>query len=471
MKVLIAGSGRTAREILRRLGESWSVTLVDIIPDCLNSLKEQFKQVTKIVLGDASSLVTLKEADLEDQDFVVVTTDRDDVNFEVCRLAQKRGIKKIITLVNDCLDLREFEKLGMRTVCGSYLAAREIELFLESPRLFVTTIGEGKGEIMEIKVSRNTPVVGKKIRELVARNWLIAAIYRGDELIIPHGDTTIQTDDRITIIGHTDLYQAVAHLFKYEEPLFPLTYGQNVLVAIEDLEGLKEILPEAFYLVKNTRAQKLVLLAPEIHEEAILKEAQETGEPVELETRQFQGKLEEVLVLTSHKESIGCVLISPPSPGILSRVLGQAMTISLAHQLASPLLVPRGTYPYDKILVPYNATQRSALALEIAVDIAKLIDAGISVVAVSEPTIITGEKSRDWAEKALDHAREIAQIHKFSVEEIQLDGNPVKEVTKLAEDYNLLILGSSTKSVPFLKPHIGELLIKESPCSVMVVAY
>jgi trk system potassium uptake protein TrkA len=471
MKVLIAGSGKTAREILRRLGESWSVTLIDIIPDRLNLLRQQFKQVDRTVLGDASSLVTLKEADFKDQNFVVAITNRDDVNLEVCRLAKERRIKNIAALVNDSFNLKEFEKLGVRTICWSYMAAREIELYLESPRLFLTTTGKGKGEIMEIKVSHYAPVINKKIREFRAANWLIATIYREGELIIPHADTVIQPNDRITVVGHTDLYPAIAHLFKYEEPSFPLAYGQNILAAIEDPDSFKKILPEAFYLVKNTKAQKVILLVPKAIEESILKETQELGEPFELEIRQFQEKLKEVLILTSHKESIGCVLVPPSSPGILSRVLGQIIPISLAHKLASPLLVLRGTYPYNRVLVPYNATQRSALALKIAIDIAKQVDADISVIAVSEPTVIRGEESRDWAEKALDHAREIAQIHKFPIKEIQLEGNPVKEVTKLAKDCDLLVLGSTTQDVPFLKPHIGELLIEKSPCSAMVVAY
>lgn len=471
MKILIVGAGKTTREILRRLGEAWSVTLVDIVSDRLNLLKKNFKQVAKTVLGDASSLITLKEANLENQDFVVGVTNHDDVNLEVCRLAKERGIKNIVALVNDSLNLKEFDRLNVRPVCWSYLAAREIELCLENPRLFVTTIGGGKGEIMEIEVSRYAPVVGKKIREFRARNWLIAAIYRKGELIIPHGDTIIQSNDWITIIGHPDLYQAISHLFKYQEPSFPLVYGQNILIPVEDIEIFEDALSEAFYLIRNTRAQKAVILVPKELEETISKKVQKIEEPREVEIRIFREKMEHTLITITYHESVGCVLIPPPSPGILDRIFSHSRVIPLVHKLGSPLLVFKATYPYNQILVPYNATQSSALALEIAIDIARQTDASISVVVVLEPTFIRGEESSGWAEDVLDHAREIAQIHKFPIKEIKLEGNPVKEVTKLAENYDLLILGSTTQSVPFLKPHIGELLIEKSPCSVMVVAY
>jgi trk system potassium uptake protein TrkA len=470
MKVLIAGAGKIAREILRRMGEAWCVTLVDVIPERLGVLKTASRRVTKTVLGDASSTITLRGADLEEHDFVVAATNRDDVNLEVSRLAKNAGIKNIIALANDSVNRKKMEELGVRTICWSDLAAKEVELYLESPRLFVTTIGDGKGEIMEIEVSRNASVVGKKIRELRARNWHIAAVYRKGSLIIPYGDTVIEACDRITIIGHTDLYQAIAQLFGCEEPSFPLVYGQNILAMIEDGESLRKILPEAFYLVKNTRAQKVILLIPKEQEKTLLEEIQNIEEPVELDIRRVEEKMADVVAPITHHESIGCVLIPPPSPGILSRIFSPDMVTPLAHKLFSPLLIARGTRPYKEILVPYNATQKSGLALEVAIDIAKQVDANISVAVVSEPMFVKGEESGDWVARALDHAREIAQIHKFSVTEIQCCGNPVKEVVKLAEKSDLMILGSTTRDVPFLKPHIGESLIEKSACSVMVVA-
>jgi nucleotide-binding universal stress UspA family protein len=324
---------------------------------------------------------------------------------------------------------------------------------------------------MEIAVSPYAPVVGRQIRDLRATNWLIASVYREGELIIPHADTLIHPNDRITIVGHTDLYAAIAHLFKYEEPSFPLAYGQNILAAIEDIKSFKMILPEAYYLVKNTRAQRIILLVPKPQKETIAEEVRVIGEPIEPEIREFQEKLKDEIILTSYRESIGCVLVPPTSPGILTRIFSQFIPIVLAHKLASPLLIPRNTHPYKRILVPYNATQRSALALEISIDIARQTGADISVVVVSEPDVIRGEVSKDWSEKALNHAREIAQIYKFPVKEIKLEGNPVREVITLTKDVDLLVLGSTTQEVPFLKPHVGELLIEKSPCSVMVIAH
>ena len=128
MKVLIAGAGKVTREILRRLGETWQVTLVDITPDRLLHLEKDFPQVVKTVLGDASSSLVLREAGLTESHFVVAATNRDDVNLEVCRQARERGPENIVAMVNDSSNLPAFEDLGIRVVCWSYLAAREIQL-------------------------------------------------------------------------------------------------------------------------------------------------------------------------------------------------------------------------------------------------------------------------------------------------------------------------------------------------------
>jgi trk system potassium uptake protein TrkA len=469
MKALIAGSGKVAREILSRLGETWTVTLVDTAGEKMNVFKETFDQVVKTITGDASSIVTLTEAGLEEQDFVVAITNRDEVNLEVARLAKDRGVENIVALANDSRNMKKFEAIDVRAVCGPFLVAREVQLYMENPRLFVTTIAEGKGEIMEIEVGRVAPVVGAKVRELGAKDWLIGAVYRNDELIIPDSETVIMADDRITLVGHTDLYQAIFHYFKLDMPSFPLRYGQNILAFAEKIEDVPLLLPEAFYLVKNTQARKAVIYGPEELEEAALSEAEKRNEQVAVEFRKIGGNPVDAIVSASKEESVGCVLIPPARSSFLSTIFGKERFVSLARRLGAPLMMPRNSHPYTRILVPYNATKMAALSLEIAHDISRQVKGKISVVIVSEPLFIRGEGAEGWPERAAQHAREIARIYRIPIELITLEGNTVKEVVRVAADHDLLIIGSTTNNVPFLKPNVGELIAERSPCSVMVV--
>ncbi len=468
MLALIAGAGKTARELLRRIGPSWSITLVDTNESSLKKLKKS-PQVIHSVVGDASSRVTLKDADLARQDYVVAVTNVDEVNLEVCRFAQKLGIANIIAVVNDSQKLSYFESLGVRAICGSRLIAADIELFLESPRLFVKTIAEGAGEIMEVQVQRNAPAAGCPIVSFASGGWLIAAIHRDGELIIPHGGTVVQADDRLTIVGRPDLYHSISHIFTMQEPSFPLEYGQQILIPVQRENDLDPMTAEALYLRSETRAQGIMFLASQSNPSPLEdKKAKYEGE-VKISVRRVEESIEEALVDISKKESVGCV-ISPPKPlGPLARILGNPTITALAHLLSCPLLVSRQSFPYSKILVPCSGTKSTGLALEIAVDIANQIGAEVDAVTVIDPLASSDYGSKEWAEQALTQARHIKQLHNFPIGEVILEGNPVKEIIALADNYNLLVVGSTTRSASIMRPHIGEYLVQDTPCSVLVV--
>jgi nucleotide-binding universal stress UspA family protein len=110
------------------------------------------------------------------------------------------------------------------------------------------------------------------------------------------------------------------------------------------------------------------------------------------------------------------------------------------------------------------------LALGVAVDLAHQLAAEIAVAVVEEPEFIRGEGEEEWTETVSDVVRELAHIHKFDFEVIIKKGNPVKEVVALAKDFNLLVMGSTTKDKGLFAPHVGERMAQDVPCSVLIIA-
>ncbi len=470
MKVMIVGAGKKAREILDRLGHSWIVTLVDRDREKLELMGKRYDQVTKTVEGDASSNLILSKAGIEDQEFVAAVTNRDDVNLEVCRMAKEEGVKQVIAVASDSRNVKKFVDLGVRVVSDSFLVAREVQLYFENPQISVSTIGKGKGEVMEIEVTRNAPVVGKKIGELGSKNWMIAAIQRGDDLIIHHDHSaTIEAGDRVTVVGHEDLYHAIYHIFKLDQPSFPLRYGQNVLLSAKNLSDIDSTLHEATYLVRNTKAQKVTIFVPGEIGESLEGKFGSVEEGTEIEIRIVEGSYDEEVTTASVGESVGCVLTPPVSSSKFLWMFGKEKIMSLARDLGAPLVISRGSLPYQRILVPYNGTRDSAMALEIAHDIASQLDGEISIIVVSEPGFIRGDEPANWAVQALDHAREISRIYRIPIKEIRRKGNRAKEVIKVSSSFDLLIIGATSGDAPFLKPEVGELIAGESSCSVIIL--
>jgi nucleotide-binding universal stress UspA family protein len=133
--------------------------------------------------------------------------------------------------------------------------------------------------------------------------------------------------------------------------------------------------------------------------------------------------------------------------------------------------VTRGTHPYENILVPFNGTEASSRALAVAVDLARQLGACVTAGVVEEPEFLHEERPDEptWLEGILDQVRERTRIHKIQVHEEVRRGNPVKELTAVAADYNLMVIGSTTQDKDLFAPHVGELLARKAPCSVLII--
>ena len=56
-------------------------------------------------------------------------------------------------------------------------------------------------EIIQTSISPASPVVNKKIKDFVLpQGTLFIAIYRGEETIVPRGDTVLLEDDQVIVL-------------------------------------------------------------------------------------------------------------------------------------------------------------------------------------------------------------------------------------------------------------------------------
>jgi len=173
----------------------------------------------------------------------------------------------------------------------------------------------------------------------------------------------------------------------------------------------------------------------------------------------------------TRQESAG-LMVMPFVKGPRLRSLFRPFTIAYAHELPCPLLVTKSTHPYERILVPFDGTPIAELALELGVDLAGQLNAEVVVAVVREPAFLGGEETRDeWVEELLKKARELGRIHKIQILEKVLEGNPVREITAFAKEFNLLIMASANPKKAFFTPHVGEHLVEEAPCSVLIVTH
>jgi Trk K+ transport system NAD-binding subunit/nucleotide-binding universal stress UspA family protein len=468
MKVLICGAGKVARHLLARLGERWHITLIDKSEDKLQDLISKFHNVQKVIAADGSSPVTLDDAGVADFDYVLALTENDKVNLAICDYASSQGVSHLLALVNEEENKERFQKIGARPVLGSTLLAKSIHHYLQDPRINLMSLSLGQAEIMEMDVSEHFQVVGKGAASLTDEDWRLVAILRQNGMFFPDSDTIIEVGDRLVVVGQPDSFKALCIHLECGIPHFPLGYGPDLLLALLPGSKHEELIKETMHLAQNTKVKSLTILSSK--EEGDIQQALGTWtQTTDIKVVTVKGEVEDYLEKTGKQDNYG-VMVVPPFEASFFVSLAKPTLISLAHSISCPLLVARQSHPYERILVPFNATSRAELALGWAVDLARQFGAEIAVAVVEEPEFIRGLEEEEWAESISKRVRELAHIHKFDFEVIIKKGNPVKEIVALAKDFNLLVMGSTTRDKGLFSPHVGEKMAQDVPCSVLIIA-
>jgi nucleotide-binding universal stress UspA family protein len=300
----------------------------------------------------------------------------------------------------------------------------------------------------------------------------VVGILRNRRLLFPEEEAEFRTGDRLLMLGGPDLYEEACSLLDCSNGHFPRVYGHDLVLGMPSGPGEDgdTILNEGLHLAQNVKVQRVLILCPRDTCEQ-RGQIERWARSLDIELRRTDRELLQAVEETSRKESAGVVLIPPMAPPRFESLARPAL-INMAHRLPCPLLLTRGTHPYENILVPYNGTRASDRSLDTAVDLAAQLGGSVTVVVVEEPGFLheEGGGQNAWLEGVLSRVRERTHILKTKLHEEIRRGNPVKEITGLAGDYDLLVLGSTNREKEFFSPHVGELLARKVSCSVLIVS-
>jgi len=467
MQVLICGAGRIVVEVLKRLGQTWQVTVIDLNEQRLDQLARDAQVVKRTVHGDASSSVVLERAGVEKQIYVLAMTGDDRVNLAIAAIAKANKVPHVLSLVHDSEQIPAFQDLGVRTLDLNSMLARTLVHYLQDPQIAVTPLSHGNSEIFEIDVGSTFMAIGKKVKDIEGQTWRVVGIFRDNSLMFPPPDTLVRERDCLLILGRPDLFQDVCSLLECGRPRFPLAYGHRLTLAVpaKHEEQRQACLDEAFQLAQNLGLESMDVA----FESTEMSLEQLEHEVLDIHKHEPCTRVETSLPDLCHERNIGLVVIPGVKPSWFD-LFRPPRLVRLAHRLSCPLLVSRGTAPYSSILVPFDGAPESELALETGCDIARQLEAELTIMFVQEPEFLHQDPGHEQASarEVMDQARQMAHIHKVSMQEIVMTGNVVRAVVARSPDYSLLILGSKSSEREWLRPHVGELLIRRAKCSVLL---
>jgi len=220
MRILIAGGGQSAALIAGRLiREGNEVIIVDRDAERCAQLEELLD--ARIVRGSASNVETLHKAGLAEADMLIAVTDSDETNMLACMIAQADSdIKVKVARVRS----HEFEhwrritsEVGLRI---DHIIHPETDVMQRIMRVVrvpgvsdILDFADGRVKLFGMNVELESWFAGKTVEELDAAgppaNSLIAMIFRGQQVIIPHGAQKLLPGDHIYIVATEDNLESV----------------------------------------------------------------------------------------------------------------------------------------------------------------------------------------------------------------------------------------------------------------------
>ena len=211
MKIIVVGDGKVGFAIAKQLDqEGHDITIIENKANVLANTMNRLDIVG--VQGNGANIDTLSEARVQSSDLLIAATSTDEVNIICCLLAKKLGARHTIARIrnpeysNTVRNIKEELGLSM-SVNPEQAAAHEILRSLRfSNSIKVSSFAKGRIELAEIKITSNIPIVNMSVMDINRKfkdEILFVAIRRGDEVIIPYGNTVIEENDKLTLTGST----------------------------------------------------------------------------------------------------------------------------------------------------------------------------------------------------------------------------------------------------------------------------
>ena len=210
-RVMIAGGGNIGLRLGRALERDYSVKVIEYDKRRCEILSTRLDRAL-VLQGDVTDEALLEAENVSDMDLFVAVTNDDENNIMSCLLAKRMGARRVVSLINrrSYVDLLH---AGEIDIAISPAQATIGTLLAHVRRGHVTqvhSLRRGVAEALEAVVHgdrESSRCVGRRIEEIdLPKGAAIAALVRGDEVVMAHHDTVVQAEDH-AIVFVTDKQQ------------------------------------------------------------------------------------------------------------------------------------------------------------------------------------------------------------------------------------------------------------------------
>ncbi len=219
-RIMLAGGGNIGGQLAAMMEGDYQVKVIEAKPSRARELSTVLDS-TIVLLGDAADPDLLIEENIESMDVFCALTNDDEANILSSMLAKRMGAKKVMSLINRpaYVDLVESGIIDIAISPHQVTIGALLAHIRRGDVVAVHALRRGSAEAIEAIAhgdKTSSRVVGRQISEIkLPEGTRISAIVRGDDVIIAHHDTVIESEDHVILfLTNKKKIAAVEKLFQ-----------------------------------------------------------------------------------------------------------------------------------------------------------------------------------------------------------------------------------------------------------------
>jgi trk system potassium uptake protein TrkA len=236
MRVVICGGGNVGLGIAQHLAEDYEIVFIDNNPEVVAELAEKLD--TQVILGDASDINVLLEANCEGAEAIIAVTTRDTTNIIITQLAHTffKSAARIarIRLTSEQEALwnayeKQYAPIDV-IISPEHTTTQEILRHIKATfALKILPLEQSKLHVLSISVGERSPFRDVSLKKLDSitkpLTTCIIRIERNGEAIFPHEHEIIQRGDIVYFLLPTDQLQLLGEIAGHKE-----SAGQKIII-------------------------------------------------------------------------------------------------------------------------------------------------------------------------------------------------------------------------------------------------
>jgi trk system potassium uptake protein TrkA len=218
-KLIVTGDSYATIETVQALDKTdYKVTFVDPNLEQANEIAGRFDSV-EVLHGDCTDIDLLREINVDAASFFVAVSDTSEYNMFSALLAKAEGAHEVMATAYESHHDKLYQSIGIDHVINPrVITARAIlEHIYRGHLAAAVPLSDVDIDAVRFIVAPDSSIAGVKIKSIarkLKKGSIIGMIVREDKLILPDGETVVESDDHVIVIADHKNIPALEKLFK-----------------------------------------------------------------------------------------------------------------------------------------------------------------------------------------------------------------------------------------------------------------